>query len=211
VTKSFTVTVGTTPTPLVAPDWVNPLALPFATQTASFSVTAAMLGLMVQYNATSVGTVTIPQNLTAVIGASVLFGQAGAGTMTVAGGGGVTIVGQTVTYGVNHVLRAVQTSLNVWTVSTYSWALPKLLGNPNGQPLLVAYGQITFNNQSAAGVLVDPNPNIVSGGAGTLLGAQGAQGASFTKYYGNAPAELWYGIVATGTAPIGVVTGPPWG
>jgi hypothetical protein len=204
VTKSFTVTVGTTPTPLVAPDWLNGLALPFATQTASFSVTAAMLGLMVPYNATAVGTVTIPQNLTPVIGASVLIGQAGTGTIVVAGASGVTIVGQTVTYGTNHVLRAVQTALNVWTVSTYSWNLPQFLGNPNGQPLLVAYGQITFN--AAGAVLVDPNPLVAWGGNGTLLAAE----VPFTKYYGNAPAEVWYGVCQTGTALVGVVTGPPW-
>jgi hypothetical protein len=203
VTKSFSVTVGTTPTPLVAPDWVNGLALPFATQTASFSVTAAMLGLTVPYNATGVGTVTIPAGLTPVIGASLLIGQAGAGTIVVVGSG-VTIVGQTVTYGQNHVLRAVQTAVNVWTVSTYSWALTKFLGNPNGQPFLVSYGQITFT--AAGATLIDTNPLVAWGGNGTALAAA----VPFTKYYGNAPAEVWYGVCQTGTEVVDVVTGPPW-
>lgn len=204
MTKSFTVTVGTTPTPLVAPDWVNPLALPFTTQTASFSLTAAMLGLTVQYNAAAVGTVTIPLNLSPVIGTSVLLGQAGAGTMVVAGGTGVTIVGQTVSYGQNQVLKAVQTALNVWTVTPYSWALWKFLGNPNAQPFLVSYGMITFN--AAGAVLIDTNPLVVWGGNGTSLAAA----VPFTKYYGNAPAEVWYGVAQTGTALVGVNTGPPY-
>lgn len=205
MTKSFTVTVGTTPTPLVAPDWVNGLALPFATQTASFSVTAAMLGLTVPYSATGVGTVTIPQNLTSVIGTSFLVGQAGAGTIVVAAGTGVTIVGQTVTYGLNHVLRAVQTALNVWTISTHSWNLTQFLGNPNGQPLLVSYGQIVFTNSSATPMLIATNAALAWGGSGTPLAA----GGSFTKYYGHGQAEIWYGVVQTTPAALGVTTGPP--
>jgi hypothetical protein len=204
VTKSFSVTVGTTPTPLVAPDWVNPLALPFATQTASFSVTAAMLGLTVPYNSASVGTVTIPAAVTPIVGASVLLGQAGAGTIVVVGGSGVTLVGQTVTYGPNHVLRAVQTAPNVWTISTYSWNLTQFLGNPNGQPLLVSYGQITFT--SAGATLIDTNPAVAWGGSGTALAAA----VPFTKYYGNGPAEIWYGVCQTGTEVVEVVTGPPY-
>jgi hypothetical protein len=203
VTKSFSVTVGTTPTPLVAPDWFNGLALPFATQTASFSVTAAMLGLTVPYSAAGVGTVTIPSGLTPTLGASILIGQAGAGTIVVAAGSGVTIRGQTVTYGPNHVLRAVQTALNVWTITTYSWNLNQFLGNPNGQPLLVSYGQITFT--AAGAVLVDTNPLIAWGGAGTALAAA----VPFTKYYGHGPAEVWYGVCQTGTSVVEVVTGPP--
>lgn len=205
MTKSFTVVVGTTPTPLVAPDWVNPLALPFATQTASFSLTTAMLGLTVQYNSAAVGVVTIPLNLTPIIGASVLLGQAGAGTFSVVGAGGVTVTGPcTLTYGQNHVLRAVQTAPNVWTVSTYSWNLTQFLGNPNAQPFLVSYGMITFN--AAGAVLIDTNPLIAWGGNGTALAAA----VPFTKYYGNAPAEVWWGVCQTGTAAVGVVTGPPY-
>lgn len=199
MTKSFTVTVGTTPTPLVAPDWVNPLALPFATQTASFSLTAAMLGLTVPYNSAAAGTVTIPTGLTPVIGASVLLGQMGDGALTVAGG--ATITGPcTQTYGPNHVLRAVQTALNVWQVSTYSWDLTKFLGNPNAQPLLVSYGQITFTGN---GVLIDTNPNLVVGGNGVSL----VTGQPFTKNYGNGPGEIWYGIAAA-ASPVQVMTGP---
>jgi hypothetical protein len=204
MTRSFSVMVGTTPTALVAPDWVNQTGLPFATQTASFSVTAAMLGLMVPYNSATAGTVTIPAGLSPDIGASFLLGQAGAGAITVVGSG-VTLVGLTVTYGPNHVLRAVQTSLNVWTISTYSWALSQFLGNPNGQPLLVSYGQITFSNSSAAPMLIDTNPNLAWGGVGTTIPAAGA----VTKTYGNGPAELWYGVVQTTPAALDIWTGPP--
>lgn len=205
MTKSFSVMVGTTPTPLVAPDWLNGLALPFATQTAGFTVTAPMLGIMTPYSAAAGGVVTIPQNLTPVIGASLLLGQAGVGVITVIAGSGVTVTGQTVTYAPNQVLRAEQKALNVWAVSTYSWNLPQFLGNPNGQPLHVSYGQITFNNASAAPMLIDTNPLVAWGGNGTPIPAAG----SFTKYYGNGESEVWYGVVQTAPALLGIVAGPP--
>jgi hypothetical protein len=165
---------------------------------------------LVPYNSASAGTATIPQNLTTDIGADILFGQVGVGPLTVVAGSGVTVTGPcTLTYGPNHVLIAVQTALNVWTVSTYSWNLSQFLGNPNAQPLLVSYGQITFTNQSAAVVTVDTNPAVVAGGSGVPLSAAGTAGASYTKYYGNGPADVWYGVVGTATAAISVVTGAP--
>jgi hypothetical protein len=208
VTKSFSVMVGTSATPLVAPDWVNITALAATAETGSFSVTAAMLGVMVPYNSASAGTATIPENLTPVIGASVLLGQVGAGAVTATAGSGVTIAGTSPsTRGPNHVIQAVQTAINVWTVSTYSWNLPQYLGNPNDQPLLVAYGEITFTNGSTSPMLVDTSPEVAWGGTGTPIAA----GESFTQYYGNGPAELWYGVVETTPAVLGVRTGAPYG
>jgi hypothetical protein len=172
-----------------------------------------MVGL-VPYNSASPGTATIPQNLTADIGANLLFGQVGAGNLTVAPGTGVTVIGQPTTLGPNHVLMMTQTALNVWTGMTYSWNLPQFLGNPNGQPLLVSYGHIRFFNGAGASVLIDTNPNIVFGGNGILLVASGTgQGVDvniFEKNYGNGPAEVWYGIVASTPSNITVITGPAW-
>jgi hypothetical protein len=199
--------VGTTPTLLAPPDWENPLALPFATQTTSFTVTAAMvspLTSLIPYNSATPGTVTIPSGI-ATIGTILLFGQVGLGPLTVVAGSGVTVTGSPLTYGPNHVLQAVQTSLNNWVVSVYSWNLPQFLGNPNAQPLLAAYGRITFTNPSAAPMLIDTNPNLVWGGIGTAIPATSA----ITKDYGNGPAELWYGVVQTTPAAINVWTGPP--
>lgn len=199
----------------MAPDWVNDLALPATTQTASFTVTMAMVGptvLTVPYSSAAAGTATIPGGLTTVLGADILFGQVGAGALTIAGSGGATVVGQLVTLGPNHVLKAVQTALNVWTVRTHSWNLPQFLGNPNSQPFLVSYGRINFFNGSGASVLIDTNPNLVFGGNGILLVASGTGSTvninTFSKDYGNAPSELWYGIVATTTSNLTVTTGP---
>lgn len=210
MSRSFVISVQTTPTLLVPPDWVNPIALPYTTQTASFSLTAAMLGLTVQYNSASAGTVTIPDNLTTKIGASVLLGQAGTGALTVAGASGVTITGPCpLTYGQNHVIQAVQTALNVWTVSTYSWMLWKFLGNPNGQPLLVAYESITFTNDSGASILIDTNPNIAWGGEGIeLTSTAQSPGPDYVRNYRNGPAELWYGITQSAASALSVLTGP---
>jgi hypothetical protein len=207
VTQSFSVMVGTTATPLVAQNWVNRVALPFATQAAAFSVTEAMLGLTVPYSAAAGGVVTIPQGLTPVIGVSLLFGQAGPGAVTVVGGSGVTVTGQLSTLGPNHVLQAVQTSQDNWSVLTYSWKLSQFMGNPNGQPLLVAYGEITFTNESAVPMLVDPDPEVAWGGDGTLISA----GEVFSHHYGNGPADLWYGVVQATPAVLTVTTGPPSG
>jgi hypothetical protein len=205
MTRSFSVMVGTTPTLLAAPDWVNGLALPFAIQTASFTVTTAMLGLTVPYSAAGVGTVTIPLGLTPVIGAEVKLGQLGAGTISVVGSGGAVVKGQPVSYAPNQVLRAVQGPLDTWTVNTHSWDLPQFMyGNPNGQPLLVSYGRITFSNPSAASMLIDTNPAVAWAGIGTVIPAA----TSVTKEYGNGPSELWYGVVQTTPAAINIWTGP---
>jgi hypothetical protein len=210
VTRSFTIAVGATPTLLAPPDWENPLALPFANQTTSFTVTAAMvspLTSLIPYNSASPGTVTIPSGI-ATIGTVLLFGQVGAGFLTVVAGGGVTVAGPALTYGPNYVLQVVQTSLNNWVASIYSWNLPQFRGNPNAQPMLAAYGQITIANQTGAAVLIDTNPALVFGGNGVLLPVQGQTGSTFTKNYGNGPAELWYGIVASTVSSVQVTTGP---
>ena len=206
MSRSFQVTLGTSATPILAPSWINPMALPIVTQTASFTATVAMVGptvFAVPYSSASPGVVTIPQNLHSDIGADLVFGQLGFGPISVVAGSGVTVVGQLSTLGLNHVIQGIQTGLNVWTFTTLSWNLLQYLGNPNGQPFLVSYGQITFTNPSAAAMLIDINPNIIWGGSGTSLPAAG----TFTKYYGNGPAEIWYGVVQTTPAAISVNTG----
>jgi hypothetical protein len=168
---------------------------------------------LIPYNSAAPGTATIPSGI-ATIGTILLFGQVGAGYLTVVGGSGVTVTGSPLTYGPNQVLQAVQTSLNNWVVSPYSWNLPAFMGNPNGQPMLVSYGHIRFFNGSGASVLIDTNPNLVFGGNGILLVASGTgQGVDvniFEKNYGNGPAELWYGIVASTPSNLTVITGPAW-
>ena len=203
MTRSFEVTVGTSATPLVAPDWVDAIALPATGQTAGFTVTAAMLGKVVPYKSATAGAATIDTGLTPDIGAELLFGQAGAGELALTAGGGVTLTGLPSTLGLGHVIVGTQSAPNVWNFADYSWNL-MAIGNPNAQPLLVAYGKITITNLDPTNsVLVDTSPNVAWGGVGIPLGP----GGSHTEYYGNAPAELWYASVETGTLLLGVKTG----
>jgi hypothetical protein len=208
VTQSFSVTVGITATPLVSPYWTSGLALAAPTETANFIVTTEMLGVTVPYNGAASGNASIQAGLSTDIGIFFLIGQMGAHPVTVAPwSGAVVVTGQVTTLGPNHVLCAVQTAQDVWFVSTYSWNLPQYMGNPNGQPLLVAYGQITFTNGSAVPMLIDTEPTVAWGGEGTSILA----GQSFSQYYGHGPAELWYGVVETTPSVMGVLTGPPSG
>jgi hypothetical protein len=203
MTRSFTVSVGTTPTPLVAPDWSNNPAVAVAsTVTAGSTLTLANLGTVIAYNSASAGTFTIDSGLTPDIGVSVWIGQLGAGAVTIAAGSGVTLVGTPVTYGPNHLLQVTQTALNTWTITTYSWNLPQFLNKPAGLPLLVAYGRISFINNSSSAISIDTNPNVTVG-SGTLVPAN----TTVNKDYGNGPADLWYGIAAAAT-PLSVWTGP---
>jgi hypothetical protein len=208
VTTSFSVTVGITATPLVSPNWVNGLALAAPPETANFIVTTEMLAVMVPYNGAAAATASIQQGLTTDIGAFFLVGQVGANPVTVVPWDStVTVTGQTETLGPNHVLCATQLSQDVWDVETYSWVLSQCYGNPNAQPLIVAYGLILFTNGSAVDMLVDTEPTVAWGGDGTLIPA----GQSFSQYYGSGPAELWYGVVETTPSVLSVMTGPPSG
>jgi hypothetical protein len=204
MTRSFTISVGTTPTLLVAPSWYNnPAVAPTSTVTAGSTITAAMLGTLVVYNSASTGTFSIPNGLTTDIGVCIWFGQMGAGVVNFGTATGVTIVGVPTTYGPNEVLQLQQTALNVWTASVYSWNLPQFLNRPPGGGLpKVAYSRISFINDSASPITVDTNPNVAVG-VGTVVAAN----TIVNKDYGNGPAELWYGVAAAAT-PLSVWTGP---
>lgn len=206
MTRSFEVTVGTSATPVVAPDWMNMIGLPATAKTAGFTVTAAMVGVMVTpYKSASPGAATINTGLTPDIGAMLMFGQAGAGALTLTAGGGVTLTGvdQKGTLGLNHVIVGTQTAPNVWDFETYSWNL-LAIGNPNSQPLLVAYGKIILTNLDATNpVTIDTSPNVTYNGTGLVL----VGGASHTEWYGNGPAELWYAAAQTTPVQLGVKTG----
>ena len=197
-------------TAIMSPAWDNHTALPFTTQTSSFNLTVPMCGLLVPYTSASAGTVTITQGLTPVIGAQVLLGQASTGALTVAGASGVTVKGALVTPGLDSVLRAVQTAKDVWDVVVYSWQLPSLQGNHNGQTFIPAYQSITLLNTGTTSVLVSTDPNMVWGSAdGVLLAAptSSSSGQSASADYHNAPALLWYACCQTGTFSLAVTTG----
>lgn len=87
------------------------------TYNAGWTVAASDLGGEALYNSASAGTATIPQNLTATVGASLAFRQAGAGILTVAAGSGVTVEGPAVTTAQYQALYARQVSANVWAVT----------------------------------------------------------------------------------------------
>jgi hypothetical protein len=203
MTRSFEVTVGTSATPVVAPDWVDTISLPATAKTVGFTVDAAMIGKVVPYSSASIGAATIDTDLTPNIGDTLMFGQAKVGVLTLTAGEGVTLTGLPATLGLNHVIIGTQTALNVWNFETDSWNLLGI-GNPNAQPLLVAYGKITLTNLDATNpVTIDTSPNVTYNGTGLVL----VGGASHTEWYGNGPAELWYAAAQTTPVQLGVKTG----
>jgi hypothetical protein len=87
------------------------------TYNTGWTVGLSDLGGEALYNSASPGTATIPSGLTATVGASLAFRQLGAGALTVAAGGGVTVEGVLVTTSQYQVLFARQVSVNVWAVT----------------------------------------------------------------------------------------------
>lgn len=200
---SFSVVVGTSPTPLVSPAWVN-LTEAYTVQTSGFSVSTAMLGILIPYNSASPGNVTIPSTLPGTPNATFFVGQFGAGAATVVAGGGVTLTGEVVTPGQYSVLQVVQTSAATWVSSLSSLDMTQFSGNPNGSPLLVAYEQITVTNIGTPSVTVDINSNVA---AGVSPGVTLSTGQSEVWTFKNAPSQLLYAVAASATSAVSVVPG----